>query len=155
MTYFYSYQTLLGPIWFYSDENAITRITCSPCTTERDLCRKETPLIKKAYAQIQEYLQGQRKTFDLPLHPAGTSFQQKVWTALQTIPYGETWSYKKVAQTIGNDKGCRAVGMANNKNPILLVIPCHRVIGINGQLVGYGAGLDKKEFLLRLEQENK
>ena len=92
------------------------------------------------------------KSFDLPLNPRGTVFQQQVWKALYDIPYGETRSYKQIAESIGNPKAVRAVGMANNRNPILIVVPCHRVIGANGKLVGYGAGIEKKEFLLKLEK---
>jgi len=88
----------------------------------------------------------------LPLAPAGTAFMQKVWNALLTIPYGETRSYKEIAIAVGNSKACRAVGMANNRNPISVVIPCHRVIGANGKLVGYGGGLDIKSYLLDLEK---
>ena len=95
-----------------------------------------------------------RKIFTLPLAPVGTEFQQHVWKILQTIPYGETWSYKQVAVAIGNPKASRAVGMANNKNPLAIFIPCHRVIGSNGKLVGYAGGLNIKEHLLALEQEN-
>ncbi len=89
--------------------------------------------------------------FDLPLEPAGTEFQKSVWVALQAIPYGETRSYGDMARQIGNPKACRAVGMANNRNPISIVIPCHRVIGADGSLVGYGGGLDLKQKLLTLE----
>ena len=101
---------------------------------------------------MSEYLIGKRKSFDLPLNPRGTVFQQQVWKALCDIPYGETRSYKQIAEAIGNPKAVRAVGMANNRNPVLIVVPCHRVIGANGKLVGYGAGIEKKEFLLKLEK---
>ena len=112
----------------------------------------ETPLIKKAAAQLAEYFDGKRKTFDLPLAPHGTNFQMQVWKALQNIPYGETRSYGEVAAMIGNSKACRAVGMANNRNPIPIIIPCHRVIGHNGSLTGYAGGLVLKRKLLELEQ---
>ena len=112
---------------------------------------QETTLIKEAHQQLSEYLKGERKSFDLPLRMRGTDFQQRVWNALLDIPYGETRSYKQIAEAIGNPKAVRAVGMANNRNPLLIVVPCHRVIGVNGKLVGYGAGIEKKEFLLRLE----
>ena len=95
---------------------------------------------------------GKRIRFDLPLNPRGTEFQQQVWKAMCDIPYGETRSYKQIAETIGNPKAVRAVGMANNRNPLLIVIPCHRVIGANGKLVGYGAGIAMKEYLLKLEK---
>lgn len=120
----------------------------------KDINLMETKLLKKANQQLQEYLTGERKIFDLPLEPHGTEFQQKVWNSLQKIPYGETNSYKDIAKSIGNIKACRAVGMANNKNPILIFIPCHRVIGSNGKLVGYAGGLNVKEKLLQIEKQN-
>lgn len=102
--------------------------------------------------ELEEYFAGKRKTFSVPLSLHGTPFQKKVWTALCTIPYGETRSYSEIAEAVGNPKACRAVGMANNKNPILIIVPCHRVIGKNGSLVGYGGGLPIKEKLLKLEK---
>ena len=101
---------------------------------------------------MSEYLKGERKEFDLPLNPKGTDFQKRVWRALCDIPYGEMRSYKQIAKAVGNSKAVRAVGMANNRNPITIVVPCHRVIGADGKLVGYGGGLEMKEFLLRLEK---
>ncbi len=112
---------------------------------------QETALIKKASAQIAEYLDGKRQTFDLPLTPRGTDFQIKVWNTLQKIPYGETRSYKQIAEAIGNPKAVRAVGMANNRNPIPIIIPCHRVIGADSSLTGYAGGLSLKQKLLELE----
>jgi len=111
----------------------------------------ETELIRKAYEQLAEYLCGRRTSFDLPLNPDGTEFQKKVWDALCNIPYGETRSYKQVAEAVGNPKASRAIGMANNRNPIMIFIPCHRVIGADGSLVGYGGGLHIKEKLLSIE----
>lgn len=113
---------------------------------------EETPFIKRVHSQLTEYFGGQRQDFNLPLNPSGTEFQQKVWKALCTIPYGETCSYQDIAGKIGNPKACRAVGGANNKNPIIIIIPCHRVIGADGSLVGYGGGLSVKEYLLDLEK---
>lgn len=112
---------------------------------------EETPLLREAGRQLKAYLAGRLRDFDLPLAPQGTPFQQKVWAALAAIPYGETRSYKQVAEAVGCPRGCRAVGLANNRNPIAIVIPCHRVIGADGALVGYGSGLPIKECLLRLE----
>ncbi len=112
----------------------------------------ETPLLKKAAAQLDEYFAGQRSCFDLPLEPAGTDFQKSIWQALLAIPFGQTRSYKDIAEAVGCPKGYRAVGLANNKNPIAIIIPCHRVIGANGKLVGYAGGLGRKETLLRLEK---
>jgi len=114
----------------------------------------ETPLIKKAAAQLCEYFNGKRKTFNLPLVLHGTDFQVKVWEALQNIPYGETLSYGELAALIGNPKACRAVGMANNRNPIVIIVPCHRVIGHNHSLTGYGGGLELKRQLLELENNS-
>lgn len=104
--------------------------------------------------QLQEYFEGKRKNFDFSYELNGTEFQMKVWKALLDIPYGETKSYKDIATTIGNPKACRAVGMANNKNPISIVVPCHRVIGTSGKLVGYAGGLDMKKDLLEMEKNN-
>lgn len=110
-----------------------------------------SPVLYEAKRQLEEYFAGERREFDLPLQPEGTEFQKKVWAALTLIPYGETACYKDIAARIGNEKACRAVGMANNRNKIPIVIPCHRVIGADGSLVGYGGGLKIKEKLLELE----
>lgn len=114
---------------------------------------RETPLLHAAFAQLREYLAGGRKTFDLPLNPQGTAFQHGVWSALQTIPYGQTRSYRQIAEAVNCPGGYRAVGMANNRNPIAVFIPCHRVVGADGSLVGYGAGLPLKAVLLELEND--
>lgn len=145
------HETPIGLLKIVEIGGAITEIRLSGDTLPPNDVLTETPLLLETRRQLTEYFAGKRKTFDLPLSPKGTLFQQKVWAALQTIPYGETRSYKQVAELIGNPKACRAVGLANNKNPIILVIPCHRVIGANGKLVGYACGLDVKEKLLTLE----
>ncbi|MCO7127632.1 methylated-DNA--[protein]-cysteine S-methyltransferase [Sporolactobacillus shoreicorticis] len=106
----------------------------------------------EAVRQLSEYFNGRRKTFTLPLLMKGTEFQRKVWKALTAVPFGETRSYKDIARAVNNPKGVRAIGMANNRNPIPIVVPCHRVIGANGSLVGYGGGLEVKQFLLTLEK---
>ncbi len=149
MIYRYSYETELGSVTFVEEDGALLAIS-----THRvyEGVSQETALIKEAHRQLSEYLKGERKMFDLPLQMKGTDFQQRVWNALLKIPYGETRSYKQIAEAIGNPKAVRAVGMANNRNPLLIVVPCHRVIGADGKLVGYGAGIEKKEFLLRLEK---
>ena len=113
---------------------------------------KETALIAKAIKQIKEYLAKERQQFDLPFELAGTSFQKSVWKELLTIPYGKTNSYQEIAVKIGNLKACRAIGMANHKNPIAIVVPCHRVIGVDGSLTGYAGGLAIKKQLLALEK---
>jgi methylated-DNA-[protein]-cysteine S-methyltransferase len=112
----------------------------------------ETALIKKAAAELFEYFNGKRKKFDLPLTMRGTDFQKTVWKALQDIPAGETQSYSDIAARIGRPRACRAVGMANNRNPIAIIVPCHRVIGRDGSLTGYAGGLDLKRYLLNLEK---
>ena len=111
------------------------------------------PLTEKVFVQIREYLAGQRRVFDFPYILSGTPFQKQVWRALCDIPYGETRSYKQIAEAIGNPKACRAVGMANHCNPIMIVVPCHRVVGANGKLAGYAGGLEMKSVLLALERK--
>ena len=110
------------------------------------------PMLLKVKQQLEQYFAGQRQQFNLPLDFQGTDFQQQVWRALLTIPYGETRSYKDIALQIGNEKAVRAVGVANGRNPISIIAPCHRVIGSGGALVGFAGGLDKKQILLSLEQ---
>ena len=112
---------------------------------------EEAEPFASAAAQLTAYFAGQLTEFDLPLAPAGTQFQRTVWAALRQIPYGETWSYGQLASKIGNPAAVRAVGLANGRNPIAVVIPCHRVIGADGSLTGYGGGLGRKRFLLELE----
>ena len=116
--------------------------------------QEETTLIKEAAKQLNEYFKGKRKVFDLPLDLSGTAFQTKVWQELLKIPYGKTVSYKDISIAINNPKGLSAVGMANNKNRIMIVVPCHRVIGSNKKLIGYAGGLKLKEYLLDLEKNN-
>lgn len=101
--------------------------------------------------QLDEYFAGERTEFSLPLDPSGTEFQQRVWDALRTIPYGQTWSYMELAQTLGNPLAIRAVAAANGKNPISIIVPCHRVVGSDGSLTGFAGGLDRKRFLLEQE----
>ena len=148
MIYHYTYDTELGSVTFAEEDGALLAIsTCRSC---EGVCL-ETALIKEAHRQLCEYLTGERWEFNLPLKLLGTDFQKRVWKALCEIPYGETRSYKQIAEAIGNPKAVRAVGMANHRNPLLIVVPCHRVIGVDGKLVGYAAGIDKKAFLLQLE----
>jgi len=112
---------------------------------------EEASLMREAFSQVESYLAGNLKMFDLPLEMHGTDFQIEVWNALLTIPYGSTASYKDVALMIGNSKAVRAVGMANNRNPIAIIVPCHRVIGSDGSLVGYAGGMELKRTLLEIE----
>lgn len=144
------YDTPIGKILIEDDGFSITRLTLAEENEKSS--DNESELARKAYVQLCEYFDKQRKAFDLPLNPKGTAFQKSVWSALCQIPYGQTCSYEHIAKQIGSPKACRAVGSANNKNPILIVIPCHRVIGKNGSLTGYGAGLPVKQFLLELEK---
>lgn len=141
---------MIGSVTFGERNGAISVITTSKLRGEYPI--EETPLIRMAFLQLEEYLKGKRKIFDFPIEVQGTPFQLKVWDTLRNIPYGETRSYKQIAEAIEKPKAMRAVGMANNRNPLLIVIPCHRVIGSNGKLVGYAAGLSLKEFLLNLEK---
>jgi methylated-DNA-[protein]-cysteine S-methyltransferase len=113
---------------------------------------KNHPVLLETQQQLNEYFQGHRTQFDLALDFAGTEFQQKVWQALLMIPFGETRSYKQIAEQIGNVKAVRAVGAANGKNPISIIAPCHRVVGANGKLVGFAGGLENKDVLLKLEK---
>ena len=158
MKYFDYIPSPLGTLLALEEQDAITHLSLSGKETlprqvpEGFAKQQETPLIASAKQQLAEYFQGTRKNFSLPLQPSGTSFQQKVWDALCTIPYGETRSYKEIALQIQNPKGCRAVGMANNRNPIMIIVPCHRVIGSNGALVGYAGGIGIKEWLLEHEK---
>ncbi|MBU2699947.1 methylated-DNA-[protein]-cysteine S-methyltransferase [Sporomusaceae bacterium BoRhaA] len=146
------YQTNIGKIGIVENGMAIIKLYLNGLIAPQDATVKETPLLREAAMQLQHYLAGKRKSFDLPFAPDGTEFQQNVWSALQVIPYGETRSYVEVAKRVGRPKAARAVGMANNKNPIPIFIPCHRVIGANGKLVGYAGGLDVKQYLLNLEK---
>ena len=150
MSNLFFYETDLGIIGIRDNNNAITEVFYSKSKINDHL--KETPLIRECFNQLKEYFQGTRKEFTIPIEAEGSEFQKKVWKALLDIPYGQTRTYKEIAIAIGNEKACRAVGMANNRNPISIIIPCHRVIGANRKLVGYGGGLDIKEKLLNIEK---
>ena len=161
MRYVYFYNTgikELGTLGIGACEDKITDLffeyEIENVKKNKNYIIKETPLIKKAASQLFEYLNGKRMEFDLPLLKDGTDFQISVWNELLKIPYGETRSYKDIAVAINNEKAVRAVGMANNRNKISIFIPCHRVIGSNKKLVGYGGGLEIKEFLLNLEKRS-
>jgi len=147
------YQTDIGKIGIAENGTAIINLCFENEKAPEDAVVLETELLKEAGSQLLSYFAGKRKEFSLPLAPTGTEFQQNVWKGLRAIPYGETRSYKEIAQAVGSLEAFRAVGMANNRNPIPIFIPCHRVIGANGKLVGYGGGLDIKERLLNLEKQ--
>ena len=147
---FYQFETPLGYIALGEEEGAIVRLYLPDDPVPR-LMSRPTPLLERGRTQLLEYLNGQRETFDLPLAPQGTPFQQQVWNVLQAIPYGQTRSYKDIALEVGLPKGFRAVGMANSRNPIPIFIPCHRVIAADGSLGGYGGGVRLKQTLLQTE----
>lgn len=120
-----------------------------------DVDNEHSTLSDLAFDQVREYLKGHRRTFDFPYELHGTEFQKKVWNALCQVPYGETCTYKEIASVVGNSKASRAVGMANNKNPLMVVVPCHRIVGTHGNLIGYAGGLDMKKALLELERKEE
>ncbi len=146
------YESKAGRIGITEKNGQITRI----CITGDDLPKGEelckTPLLKEAVRQLDSYFNGELKEFSLPLAPEGTDFMKQVWAALCEIPYGKTATYGEVADKIGRPKAARSVGLANNRNPIPIIIPCHRVIGADGSLTGYAGGLDMKKRLLDLEK---
>lgn len=148
----YYYETEIGRIGIEDNEKAICFIYLPGESRVSEARTAETPLIQAAARQLQEYLAGVRARFDLPLAMAGTEFQYRVWQALLDIPYGETRSYSQIAAAIGRPLASRAVGQASNRNPLPVIVPCHRVIGAGGSLVGYGGGLELKEYLLLLEK---
>jgi methylated-DNA-[protein]-cysteine S-methyltransferase len=139
-----------------SEDGAVTRLHFSP-HTDGHAVRDEwvddaDDVLVEASRQLDAYFAGERTTFDLPLAPAGTAFQRSVWHELTRIPYGQTISYGELARRIANPAASRAVGLANGRNPIAVIVPCHRVIGADGSLTGFGGGLDRKRTLLSLEQ---
>lgn len=143
------YDFPIGKIAVACDENGITDVTLGTVAGKEE----KTHFIESCAVQLEEYFCGKRQEFDVPLSVHGTEFQNAVWSALREIPYGETRSYKAIAEAVGNPKAPRAVGMANNRNRIMIIIPCHRVIGVNGSLVGYAGGLDVKKKLLEMEHK--
>ena len=145
------YNTKIGKLKIEYDSDAITGITSAKNEKEQGI---RSELSDKTALQLEEYFDGKRKEFDISIKLIGTEFQKKVWNELLKIPYSETVSYKDIAINTGNPKACRAVGMANHNNPILIIVPCHRVINENKKLGGYALGLDLKRRLLELEKEN-
>ena len=151
MINYFCYDTEIGRIKISEKDEKIIGLVFSDYKKENEI-EKETELIKKAYTQLEEYLSGKRTEFNIEIEMIGTEFQKKVWKELLNIPYGETRSYKDIAIAIGNEKACRAVGNANNKNPIAIIVPCHRVVGSDGSMTGYAGGLNIKEKLLKIEK---
>ena len=150
MRYFWNFKC--GKLYFTAlvTENYLVKLVFGK-TEFTDAKHIKTPLVDKIIAELEEYFSGKRKHFDIPIKAEGTDFQKRVWEELTKIPYGRTISYKKLAENIGNPKAARAVGMANNKNPVAIIITCHRVIGSDGSLTGYAEGLELKKYLLDLE----
>lgn len=155
MEYWIEMDTICGKLAIAEDGTGITHVGFDTDSFSREPSRRnhrETDLLKQARRQLSEYFNGTRKEFTLPLSMKGTPFQVQVWNALLEIPYGETRSYKEIAQAVQSPNACRAVGMANHNNPIGIVVPCHRVIGSDGSMTGYAGGLDIKKKLLELER---
>lgn len=147
-------ETPLGKLLAAEDAERLIFLSCTKRPCENWECR-ETPLLSLVKEQLSEYFAGKRTAFTVPLAPAGTDFQKQIWQELLKIPYGETRTYGQIAASAGNPKASRAVGMANHDNPIMILIPCHRVIGSDGKLTGYAGGVEKKEFLLELEKKQR
>ena len=144
------FDTPLGPMALEEEEGAITRLWLSGQPVPPSPGR-ETPLLCRGRQELLEYLAGERQAFDLPLHPRGTPFQRRVWQVLGDIPYGQIRTYAQIARAVDSPRGFRAVGMANHRNPIPILIPRHRVVGSGGTLTGYAGGLEMKKALLALE----
>lgn len=145
-----SFESPLGNIWVTGDEAGVSRISC---THESDELTEETiaPPVKLAVQQLQEYFAGTRQLFNFSINPTGTDFQKRVWNALLDVPYGVTLSYLTLSRRMGDEKAIRAVAAANGRNPLWIVIPCHRIIGSDGSLTGYAGGLWRKQWLLEHE----
>ncbi len=149
MQYYYEYDTELGLMSIIEEKNKIIELSINK--TIKDAQKVETNLINQTYKEIQEYLNGKRIKFDIPILIRGTEFQKKVWKKLISVPYGEVVSYKFIATQLGNPNSSRAVGNACNKNPLLIIVPCHRILGSDKSLKGFAAGIGIKEKLLKLE----
>lgn len=143
--------SIIGRLYIAEEDGCLVELGTGMAHAGDCLLETGTPLLENTVRQLQEYLAGNRREFDIPTCGKGTDFQQKVWKALCEIPFGETRTYGQIAAAIGQPKASRAVGGACNRNPIMIVVPCHRVIGADGKLVGFGGGLALKEYLLRLE----
>ena len=145
----------VGPLTLVSDGECLVGLHFEGWDPSADALHKSDTVTATTARQLEAYFAGRLRTFDLPLAPAGTPFQQCVWSALREIPFGETRSYGQLAKAIGKPSAMRAVGAANGRNPIAIVVPCHRVIGADGSLTGFGGGIERKKFLLSLEQSKE
>lgn len=152
MTDSYTFNTPIGFLTIREEEKKLTKLFWEANSVQTMKNELHSDFLYEVYTQVNEYLTGRRKQFDVPLKYQGTQFQQSVWQELQKIPYGETRSYQEIAAVIGNEKAVRAVGQANNKNPILLIIPCHRVIHKSGDISVFACGVEVKRYLLELEK---
>lgn len=146
------YESEAGRIGITEKDGKITNVYITGDEVPKDVQLCETPLLKEAVRQLERYFAGELKEFSLPLEPSGTVFMKQVWSALCEIPFGKTATYGEIAEKVGRPKAARAVGLANNRNPIPIFIPCHRVIGADGSLTGYRGGLEMKKKLLELEK---
>lgn len=144
-------QSPIGELLLIADDAGLTEIRMAPFEAPAEVLNPAHPILAAARAQLGAYFAGERQTFELPLAPAGSAFQRSVWAALQQVPYGTTIGYGEQARRLGNPTAARAVGAENGRNPLPIVIPCHRVIGAGGALTGYSGGLWRKEWLLRHE----
>jgi methylated-DNA-[protein]-cysteine S-methyltransferase len=144
----------IGELTLVGSASALVELHLPGFAPVADAPPGETPLLRRAAGQLAEYFAGERRAFDLPLAPRGTPFQQRVWDGLLAIPYGELRSYGDLARVLGRPSASRAVGAANGRNPIAIVVPCHRVIGANGQLTGYAGGLPIKRYLIEHERRH-
>lgn len=156
---FVVYDSAVGPLTLASDGQALTGLAFEtqshPVRALEGAAPGRDAVLDEARRQLDLYFAGKLKAFDLKLNPQGTDFQKRVWMALRAIPFGKTASYADIATAIGSPKAVRAVGGANGRNPIAVIVPCHRVIGANGSLTGFGGGIDRKQFLLALERGQK
>ena len=154
MNYFTHYQSPLGQITLQANDAGLRGAWFDVQTTAPEdfgTQKDDHPILQQAIQEFEEYFAEKRQTFDVPINAQGTDFQKQVWTMLTKIPFGETWSYQDLAVAIDNPKAVRAVGLANGKNPLSIIVPCHRVIGKNGKLTGYAGGVERKQKLLQLE----
>jgi methylated-DNA-[protein]-cysteine S-methyltransferase len=147
MTDYTTIDSPIGELLLTAEDGALTGLSMSPFDIHPDW-RHDPDALSEAATQLEEYFAGERTSFELDLAPAGTEFQQRVWAMLVDIPFGETTTYGTLADRLGNPRTVRAVGLANGRNPIAVIIPCHRVIGADGSLVGFGGGLERKRALL-------
>lgn len=158
MRYGQYFETKIGRLYAEEENGFLMGLTSAPAAAEpsvpggQEIILQETPLLRQTREEILEFLAGERTAFDIPVYMEGTDFQKRVWKALTQIPFGETRTYGQIAAAAGSPRSARAVGQACHRNPVMIIVPCHRVIGGNGKLVGFGGGLPLKEALLDLEK---